>query len=93
MENQAPLNYFWKTKTTTWQRNETSKSNGHTAQPYAVLPVLMYAHSHPGQKKRYEKLRNKCEIGFCDQLLKLGLRTLILATKYRGTIRAQWCSD
>ena len=62
--------------------------------PMQYCPYLyMHTAISSGQKKRYEKLRNKCEIGFCDQLLKLGLRTLILATKYRGTIRAQWCSD
>lgn len=55
-ENQALLNYFWKTKTSTWQRNETSKSNSHTAQLYAVLPVLIHAHSHI---TRAEKMARK----------------------------------
>lgn len=35
-----------------------------------------------GQKKWHEKLRKKCEIGFCDQLLKLQqLRTLYTSDK------------
>lgn len=43
--------------------------------------LRMQTATSSGQKKWHEKLRKKCEIGFYDQLSKLGLRTLYTSDK------------
>ena len=55
----------------------------HTSMPYCQYLCMRTAISS-GQEKWHEKLRNKCEIGFCDQLILTWFTNTILATKYRG---------
>lgn len=55
--------------------------------------LCMHIAISPAQKKCHENFEINVRLAFVINFLNLVYEHLILATKYRRKIRAQWCSD